>query len=86
MINAQQHKEETARKLEFLRNCKEWSQEQISKKIKIKRSTYAYYELGKNIVPHLVIKAICSAYGITLNDFDNIEIPVTQYHKTEKQA
>lgn len=41
------HKEKLAQRLKRLRNCNEFTQQQIAEVLNIDRSTYAYYELGK---------------------------------------
>ena len=49
-------------------------------KIKISRNRYASYELGRAIVPHQVIEALCEAYGITMDDFKKLKISVNHVH------
>jgi transcriptional regulator with XRE-family HTH domain len=71
MIDASQLKEITARKLKSLRKGKGWTQQQLSNKIKIDRDRYANYELARRIAPHRVIVAVCNAYGITVEEFEN---------------
>jgi len=72
MIDSSKHREETARKIIMLRKSKGWSQSQIANRIKIPKSRYGSYEEARAVVPYLIIRDLCKAYGITLDEFENL--------------
>jgi transcriptional regulator with XRE-family HTH domain len=72
MTDPLQHREALARKLKFLRMKKDWSQKQISNKIKIERSRYVNYERGIRVMPYTILLDLCGAYGLTLDQFEAI--------------
>ena len=74
-MDNQKAKEETARKIIYLRKERCWSQAQIARKISIPRPRYASYEERRAIIPHETIKRICAAYKITIDEFERMKIP-----------
>lgn len=85
MINADQHKEETARKIKILRKLHRFSQSQVSNRLRIPRERYASYESGKAITPYLTIVNICSSYKITMDEFHNLKIGGNLLPKTPNE-
>lgn len=78
MVDPAQHKETTARKLIFLRKQQRRSQTQIAFKIGVTRSRYTSFETGRVVTPHHIIEVLCVAYGISLDDFQKLKIPVSK--------
>src|SRR5690625_7462375 len=52
-------------RLKQCRNKKGWTQESISRRLKIKRSTYAKYEIGENQPDHKTLIKLADLFGIT---------------------
>ena len=61
-------KQELAENLRLIRPWKGLSQELIAKVLKVDRSTYAYYELGKTEPDILALIKLCEFYEIEITD------------------
>jgi len=55
--------------LKDLRTAKGWTQVDVSKKLKINRSTYANWENGIRSIDIDTTMKICNLYQININDF-----------------
>lgn len=83
MKEISQSKEITAEKITFLRKRKHWTQTQIANKIKITRSRYASFESTRIEADFQTISDLCEVYGITLDEFKNLKIPVSERNRIQ---
>lgn len=81
MIDTAQQKEITARKIKLLRKQRRWSQTQIANKLKITRSRYTSFESARIKAPYHIIRDLCNTYGITLDQYEQMEINLTSNTK-----
>ena len=61
-----ENKEQLAKNIQIQRKRSKLSQRQIAKKLKIDRSTYAYYELGKTSPTIFTLIKLAKIYHINL--------------------
>ncbi len=69
-------KQIVAKKLEYYRKLKRWSQSQVAKKIGILRNRYVNYECARTTTPYHIIRDLCRLYQISVDEFEKLKIPV----------
>lgn len=57
-----------AEKIKFYRTEAGLTQYKVSQLLGIKRSTYAYYELGKSVPKHSVLKKLAAMYKMSIDE------------------
>lgn len=57
-----------AEKIKFYRTEAGLTQDKVSQLLGIKRSTYAYYELGKSTPKHSVLKKLAAMYKLSIDE------------------
>ena len=57
-----------AEKIKFYRTEAGLTQDKVSQLLGVKRSTYAYYELGKSVPKHSVLKKLAAMYKMSIDE------------------
>ncbi len=66
-----------AKKLKFVRECYDMSQQEVADILQIDRSTYSYYEIGKTQPNLSVLYTISQLFAVSVDDMINPNIKVS---------
>lgn len=70
------NKEEFAKKLKEFRKAAGLTQQQLSNILGIKRSAYAYYEVGKTSPNLETLTALSKLYNVSIDDLLSVDVPI----------
>lgn len=73
-------------KIKELREARGWTQEDLGKKIDVKRQQIQAYESGKNIPPYDKQVKLCAVFGIDMNVLSSYDLTLSNNEHVSEES